>query len=510
MTGTRRDGRDAVVIGRKVLQCPSRRLIMAALIIVLVNLVMMITLSQLHWFGRVMAVVGMIFIGLVIMVRQDAARAPIWFVVVLTLAIQLPHLFFVPRTSDGAYRYIWDGRVLLAGMDPYHFVPLDPELAHLRDPLLFPKAGPPLINRPGVPTIYPPIAQIWFGLVAFFTPPAVGTLGVQISAAGAVIVTTWLLARFLGERAGWALVYGACPAVALEAANGAHLDAISALCVFGLGWAALRRRHWLAGIFLGLAAGIKLVPLLLVPAFLRDGRWRTTLTALSLVIVAYLPHILAVGVLVLGFMPGYWREEGYDGGRRFALLSWLPEHWRLPVAVVLAASCGVVAVVRASREPVLVTCCWLYGCSFLIATPIYAWYALPFVVLVIMAGRFEWLAVWVALYVAFIFDHETVIQALAFGTALVVVVLVGLNRGTSVVTCRLSCLRDSLHRATARYLSRPGRSSRCDLSASTSTYRSARRAADTAISTPIPPPSSAASQEPAAPATSTPRSTSSG
>ncbi len=428
MTGTRRDGRDAVVIGREVLQRPSSRLIIAALVIVLVNLVMMITLAQLQWFGRVIAVVGMIFIGLVIMVRKDAARAPIWFVIVLTLAIQLPHVFFVPRTSDDAYRYIWDGRVLLAGIDPYHFVPLDPELAHLRDPLLFPDGEPPLINRPAVPTIYPPIAQLWFGLVAFVTPPAVGTLGVQIAAAGAVTLTTLLLARFLGERAGWALLYGACPAVALEAANGAHLDAISALCVFGLGWAALRRRHWLAGIFLGLAGGIKLVPLLLVPAFLRHRRWRTTLAALSVVMTAYLPHLLAVGVLVLGFLPGYWREEGYDGGRRFALLSWLPEHWRLPIAIVLAFACAVGAVVRSSREPVLVTCCWLYGCSFLIATPIYAWYALPFVVLVIMAGRFEWLSVWVALYVAFVFDHEILVQALAFGTALGVVVLVGFQR----------------------------------------------------------------------------------
>jgi hypothetical protein len=94
----------------------------------------------------------------------------------------------------------------------------------------------------------------------------------------------------------------------------------------------------------------------------------------------------------------------------------------------LAALCAVVAVVRSSREPVLVTCCWLYGCTFLIATPIYPWYALPFVVLVIMAGRWEWLAVWPALYVAFVFDHEILIQALAFGTALGVVVSVGLRR----------------------------------------------------------------------------------
>jgi glycosyltransferase involved in cell wall biosynthesis len=69
-----------------------------------------------------------------------------------------------------------------------------------------------------------------------------------------------------------------------------------------------------------------------------------------------------------------------------------------------------------------------YGCSFLIATPIYVWYALPFVVLVIMAGRLEWLAVWAALYVAFVFDRETFVQALAFGIALVIVVLVGLRR----------------------------------------------------------------------------------
>jgi hypothetical protein len=141
---------------------PSCRLIIAVLIIVPVNLLMMITLAHFHRFGRVVLVVGMIFLALVIMVRKEAARAPIWFVVLLTIPVQLPQLFFQPRTSDDAYRYIWDGRVLLAGVDPYRFVPLNSALAGLRDPLLFPEGEPPLINRPGVPTIYPPIAQLWF------------------------------------------------------------------------------------------------------------------------------------------------------------------------------------------------------------------------------------------------------------------------------------------------------------------------------------------------------------
>jgi hypothetical protein len=63
---------------------PSCRLIIAVLIIVPVNLLMMITLAHFHRFGRVVLVVGMIFLALVIMVRKEAARAPIWFVVLLT------------------------------------------------------------------------------------------------------------------------------------------------------------------------------------------------------------------------------------------------------------------------------------------------------------------------------------------------------------------------------------------------------------------------------------------
>jgi hypothetical protein len=117
---------------RKAPMLPSCRLIIAALIIVSVNLLMMITLARFHWLGRVILVVGMIFLALVIMVRKEAARAPIWFVVLLTIAVQLPQLFLQPRTSDDAYRYIWDGRVLLAGVDPYRFVPLDSALAGLR------------------------------------------------------------------------------------------------------------------------------------------------------------------------------------------------------------------------------------------------------------------------------------------------------------------------------------------------------------------------------------------
>ena len=346
----------------------------------------------------------------------------------ITIAVQATGLLVFPLTSDDIYRYVWDGRVQLAGIDPYRFVPLDQALTFLRDAQLFPSGRPPAINRPWVHTIYPPGAQAVFTAVAFLVPAWLGLAGLRVVAGSAVVITTVLLGRYLGPRRGLALLYGANPLVMIEAANGGHLDALVALAVLGVVWCTVGRRLWLAGLFLGLAASLKLVPLLLVPVLLRRGRWRTSLTAVAITVAGYVPHVLAVGSLVLGYLPGYLAEEGYDSGGRFALLSWLPNDVRPVAALGIGAALAVLAFVRSGRDPVPVTCCWLFGASLLVATPVYPWYVLPLAVLVIMSRRWEWLAVWAAAYVAFVFDHSMGAQVAAYGSALGVVAVMTLRR----------------------------------------------------------------------------------
>ena len=59
-----------------------------------------------------------------------------------------------PPASTDIYRYIWDGRVQAAGINPYRYLPADEALQALRDEAIYPQ-----INRAGyAPTIYPPIA----------------------------------------------------------------------------------------------------------------------------------------------------------------------------------------------------------------------------------------------------------------------------------------------------------------------------------------------------------------
>src|SRR3954453_21398147 len=70
--------------------------------------------------------------------------------------MRLALLFVEPYLSSDIYRYIWDGRVQAAGINPYRYIPTDDALHGLRDEAIY-----PLINRAHyAPTIYPPAAQL--------------------------------------------------------------------------------------------------------------------------------------------------------------------------------------------------------------------------------------------------------------------------------------------------------------------------------------------------------------
>lgn len=62
--------------------------------------------------------------------------------------------------SDDMHRFLWEGRILGYGFNPFILAPNDPALFHLRD------ANWMLINHPDLPSLYPPIAQGFFWLLA--------------------------------------------------------------------------------------------------------------------------------------------------------------------------------------------------------------------------------------------------------------------------------------------------------------------------------------------------------
>jgi len=399
-------------------------------------------------------------------------------VVLIAACCQVPGVLVAPQSSSDAYRYVWDGRVQLSGTSPYRYVPLDDRLANLRDPLLFPGLPPSQasgvrtldrlpkeraellelakndprtrINRPRVPTIYPPVAQAWFTAVAWLTPWSRGTQGLQVGAALLAVGLTLGLGLLLGRRGddpAQALWWGWCPLVVLETGNGAHVDILAAVLVIG-SLAALNRRPkavahpWLwrigAGLLLGLAAATKIIPLLLLPAMTvlrrRNGggprQLAVPVTAITSFALSYLPHVLAVGALVLGYLPGYLSEEGFsDGGDRYGVLALvLPTQARQPVAVLLGAALAGYALWRCDRDRPERTAVWLFGGAILIATPAYAWYCLPLAALAVLAGRTEWLAVAAAGYLAYASTRLPYLPGVAYAAAGAFVLTVAAGR----------------------------------------------------------------------------------
>src|SRR5215472_2817555 len=78
-----------------------------------------------------------------------------------------------PRLSTDIYRYIWDGRLQGAGINPYLYLPVDPRVAGLRDDSIYPN-----INRKEYAhTIYPPVAQMFFFAVTRVTQSVPGFKG---------------------------------------------------------------------------------------------------------------------------------------------------------------------------------------------------------------------------------------------------------------------------------------------------------------------------------------------
>ncbi|MER7250715.1 glycosyltransferase 87 family protein [Kribbella sp. NPDC000426] len=404
------------------------------------------------WWPNAVLAVGTVLVAVV--VWRFGRGLSVAAVVIVAGLCQVPGLLHAPITSTDAYRYVWDGRVQLSGHSPYARVPLDDSLARLRDPILFPGLSPteksgvtpqtpknPVddprtrINRPFVPTIYPPVAQAYFTVVALFTPWSAGTLGLQIAAALIAIALTWLLAV---QNPRWAALWGWSPIVALEASNAAHVDVLAALLITAAVIIAAKRPK-VAAVVLGAAGSVKLLPLLLLPAF----RTRRPVVAVSTFIATYVPHVLAVGTLVLGFLPGYLNQEGFeDGSSRSAILALLlPPEARQVVAALLALALAVLAFYRTKRDPLALTCCWLYGAALLIATPTYPWYGLPLLALAALAHRPEWIAVPIASYLAYAsFGHDTR-QGLSYLVAAVIVVSAITIRRRTVAESRLTADR---------------------------------------------------------------------
>lgn len=391
------------------------------------------------------------------LVHRLPPRGAVLLIVAGGILIPLAGLGAKPQTSDDSYRYAWDGRVQASGISPYRYTPVDPALRALRDPWLFPATGActawdlhpardpatggtlcTRINRPQVPTIYPPVAEGYFAALDEIAPAGSRHKGAQTGGLLLAVATTgallWALRRTGGDPR-HAVYWAWCPAVALEAVNNAHVDTLGALLtVLGL-TAAARRGHLTGGALIGAAIATKLLPALVLPGVVRRRPLRVVAAAAAVLAFVYTPYVAATGVHVIGYLPGYLKEEGYqqDGRNRFALLRLvMPGSATLYAGIALLIVTALLVMRHADAGRPWRGALVMTGAAMVTMTPSFPWYMLLIVALVALDGRWEWLAVPPAATAVYLsggahLPYATV-QRAAYGSALALVAVVSLVR----------------------------------------------------------------------------------
>jgi len=315
----------------------------------------------------------------------------LWLIVAIAVLVRIILLFIDPLLSTDVYRYIWDGKVQAAGINPYLYVPMDDALAPLRDTAIYPH-----INRANYAvTIYPPVAQMFFFAVTRVGENVV-TMKLALLACEAVTATLIvLLLRRLGRPATRVVAYLWHPLPIWEIANNGHVDALMiALMMLGI-WLALIGRPLRGALSVALGTLVKPFAALALPAIWRPWDWKLPLAVLAAAALCYVPY-LSAGWGVFGFLTGYLRDEGLDTGANI----WPLAVWRaiagiwpgdlaayVVIAALIIAALSLRAAFRQPRsiETSLADINRLLLAALLLLSPNYPWYFLvvtPFVALV--------------------------------------------------------------------------------------------------------------------------------
>ncbi len=336
---------------------------------------------------------GLLTIAAVVLAPFVPPRAGLVVVLVLALAMRLLLVGEPPILSTDIYRYIWDGRVQAAGINPYVLVPADPTLAHLRDASIYPG-----INRADYAvTAYPPVAQMFFLAVTRIGETLTVMRLAMVACEVVVVAVVVDLLRQLRLPVVAVVAWAWHPLAIWEIAGSGHVEALMvALVMLGV-WLLLYSRTTAGAVAVALAALVKPYALVVLPAFWRRWDWRLPLAVAATAVVCYLPY-LGAGRGVLGFLAGgYLSEEGLTGGEGF----WLVAVVQAVVgnvpglgAIYLALAAGIMAWL-AFRSPstdetspaaLLQRVALLLMAGLFLLSPNYPWYVLAAVPFTILGG----------------------------------------------------------------------------------------------------------------------------
>ena len=194
----------------------------------------------------------------------------------LSILFKLIFLFSTPNLSQDFYRFIWDGRMILEGFNPYLSLPKT-FIEHQNYPIsqateLY--AGMGTMNGSHY-TNYPPINQLCFLIAAIFANKSIlGSVIVMrviiILADIGILYFGKLLLEKLRLPVNNIFLYALNPFIIIEMTGNLHFEPVM---LFFLVWSLykLQQQKWFfSALLLACSVSVKLIPLLFLPLFFQS------------------------------------------------------------------------------------------------------------------------------------------------------------------------------------------------------------------------------------------------
>ncbi|UCH82824.1 MAG: hypothetical protein JSW50_10125 [Candidatus Latescibacterota bacterium] len=231
------------------------------------------------------------------------------FVIGVAVLCRLVFLVQTPSLSTDIYRYLWEGRVIAAGHNPFAIAPQAPELEPLRDKNF---EG---VSHKHMQTIYPPLSQALFFLGAVVHPSLTTLKAIFVIFDLATLAIIILLLRAKRRQLAMCAVYAWSPLVILEISHSGHLDSVGIFFLVLAVYLFEKRRAFAVTSALALSFLAKFFAILLTPFFLFKKRHVTWLV----------PFVL---IAVIGFLP-----FAGAGDKLFSSLGTYSRHWEFNSAL---------------------------------------------------------------------------------------------------------------------------------------------------------------------------------
>lgn len=256
-------------------------------------------------------------------------------ILIIFIAAALMRLVLVPSIpihENDVYRYIWDGKVAIAGINPYKYPPQqavikpsddsDTELIKDYETLkTLREEDRKYYNRIGykdVATIYPPMTQIFFIISNSLSRGSIASMKFLLIIFDMLAV--FLIYKILGRlklNPLCLIIYAWSPLVLKELANSGHYDSLSIVCVLASIYFILAKKSKLSGAMMGLGFLTKFYPLIFIPFFLRKKDYKAFVTALLIIVLGYIPFFVWGNVNLIEVFSGlgsYTKSWAINGG----------------------------------------------------------------------------------------------------------------------------------------------------------------------------------------------------